>query len=167
MSMLSNKIQIQHASPWRNIACYRTCLTTNTQILSCLDCHLVLLLSLSSTLQTASVVAGVAAGLAQRHESALLLHLGGDSHELHGGSDLLHGHDLASVLSDLLSGLAVLGEHHELALVGLKSLHVGLQSLHRLVHSSVIHSNSNSAGLTSVDASLLLNQSLSPFPQSF
>ena len=119
--------------------------------------NLVLLLSLSSTLQAASVVAGVAAGLAQTHEGRLLLHLGGDGHELHGRSDLLHGHELAGVLGNLLSGLAVLGEHHKLALVGLQSVHVGVQSLQRLVHSSVVHSNADGASLTSVDASLLRN----------
>ena len=116
--------------------------------------NLVLLLSLAGTLQTTTVVASIATSLTNSHERRVLLHLGSHLHELHLRSHLLHRHELAAELSSAHSLLVVL-EHNQLALVSLQSLHVRLQSLHRLVHTTVIHSNTNRGSLLRVDSGLL------------
>lgn len=115
---------------------------------------LVLLLSLARALQTTTIVASVATSLTNSHERTVLLHLGSHLHELHLRSHLRHRHELATELSSTHSLLVVL-EHNQLALVRLQSLHVRLESLHRLVHTTVIDSNTNRSRLLRVDSSLL------------
>ena len=120
---------------------------------------------LRSTLRALAEVASVATSLSQAHEGVVLLHLLAHSHELHLRSHLLHRHEHALELRRLLS-LAALGEHHQLALVRVQSLHVGLQGLHlsfscrlqayRLVGSAVVHGNADGLGLSGVDSGLLL-----------
>ena len=123
-------------------------------------------LSLSSTLQTTSIVASIVTSLSQSHVSRLLLHLRSNGHELGLGSHLLHRHEHTSELSGsshLLSRrisllrLGALREQNQLALVSVQSLDVGLESLDGLVHSSVINGNTDRSSLIGVNSSLLHN----------
>ena len=120
---------------------------------------------LRSTLRALTEVAGVATSLSQTHEGVVLLHLLAHSHELHLGSHLLHRHEHTLELRSILH-LTALGEHHQLALVSVQSLHVGLEGLHlsltlqykryRLVGSAVVHSNADGLSLSGVNSSLLV-----------
>ena len=91
---------------------------------------LVLFSLFSSTLSTNTEVTSVVTSLSQSHEGGVLLHFGSDSHEFELGSSLFNGHENTGGLSgssDFFS-LSALAEDDQLALVGVQSVDVGLET---------------------------------------
>ena len=128
---------------------------------------LILLLSgHRSALGTLTEVVGVGPSLSQSHERRVLLHLRSHLHELHLRSHLLDRQNRTRQLrrsSHLLSGrhsllvLHATREQHQLALVRVQTLHVRLQRLHGVVHTAMIHRNTDGTSLAGVDSGLLFH----------
>ena len=92
--------------------------------------QLILFSLFSSTLSTNTEVTSVVTSLSQSHEGGVLLHFGSDSHEFELGSSLFNGHENTGGLSgssDFFS-LSALAEDDQLALVGVQSVDVGLET---------------------------------------
>jgi hypothetical protein len=127
-----------------------------------LPSSLLLLLLVLLALDAAAVIVLVGAESSKRVERLSLLVLGGDLDELNGSGLLLDGKGDADGLS--VSGLKLVGgrvsqeallglvlaarEEHELACVGLESLHVQIKLLLRGGGSSVIYGDSDGFGVS-------------------